>query len=482
MKFEELQPYESYLESDVPWIECVPDHWKVLPLGGQLVERKEKNKPIKTREILSLGLRTGVIPYSEKKTGGNKAKDDLTAYVLAYPGDLVVNSMNVVVGSVGLSKYFGAVSPVYFVLRPRFPTDHIKYFDAVFHVATFQRSLFGLGNGIMFIESRSTGKLNTIRLRIPFSKLKRVFIPVPPPDEQELIVRFLDWANLRLGKAIAAKRKVIALLEEQKQAIIHRAVTRGLDDSVPLKHSGIAWLGDVPNHWQVKRIKYLMKVVDNRSENGDEVLLSMRKYHGLVPYHEHFSKPPQAATLKGFKIIEKGQIATNRMQAGFGLIFESTMKGIVSPDFGVFQPTGEVVPEFLGLVFRSRLVRAKFHRESKGLGTGKSGFMRLYDDRIGWIHIAYPPTVEEQTNILQKLAVELEEIAKPREIVEREIGLLQEYKARLIADVVTGKLDVREFARTLPSDIAEQAAELADSELGGEDLSEADEELVEEPA
>jgi type I restriction enzyme, S subunit len=184
--------------------------------------------------------------------------------------------------------------------------------------------------------------------------------------------------------------------------------------------------------------------------------------------------------LKGFKIIEKGQIATNRMQAGFGLIFESTQRGIVSPDFGVFQPTGEVIPEFLGLLFRSRIVRAKFHGESKGLGTGKSGFMRLYDDRIGWIHIAYPPTVDEQELILQKLAGELEDIAKPRGTIEREIELLQEYRTRLIADVVTGKLDVREFARTLPADISEEAAELAISELGDDEFSDTDDELADE--
>src|SRR5690606_28774822 len=132
----------------------------------------------------------------------------------------------------------------------------------------------------------------------------------------------------------------IALLNEQKQAIINRAVTRGLDANVQLKVSGVPWLGDVPAHWQVKRIKYLMRSVDVRSTTGDEVLLSMRKYHGLVPYHEHFHKPPQAATLKGFKIVKPGQVVVNRMQAGFGLIFSSKYDGLVSPDFGVFQPTG----------------------------------------------------------------------------------------------------------------------------------------------
>src|SRR5690349_1514722 len=114
-----LKPYPEYKDSGSKWLGNVPSHWEAVPLGRLLVQRIEQNRPVKTKEILSLTLRQGVIPYSEKKSGGNKAKDDLSAYTLAYPGDIVLNSMNVVVGSVGLSKYFGAVSPVYYVLRTR---------------------------------------------------------------------------------------------------------------------------------------------------------------------------------------------------------------------------------------------------------------------------------------------------------------------------------------------------------------------------
>ena len=129
-------------------------------------------------------------------------------------------------------------------------------------------------------------------------------------------MRFLGWASGRLEGAIRAKRKVIGLLNEQKQAIIHRTVTRGLDPSIPLKPSGIPWLGEIPRNWEVRRIKYLLREVDERSTTGSEPLLSMRMHHGLVLFAEHFSRPPQAATLVGFKIVRPGQFVVNRMQAG----------------------------------------------------------------------------------------------------------------------------------------------------------------------
>ena len=293
--------------------------------------------------------------------------------------------------------------------------------------------------------------------------MRQIPVLAPPPDEQAAIVRFLDWANGRLERAIRAKRKVIALLNEQKQAIIHRAVTRGLDPTVPLKPSGIPWLGDIPQHWEVRRIKYLLREVDERSTTGAEPLLSMRMHHGLVLFAEHFTRPPQAATLVGFKIVRPGQFVVNRMQAGNDVIFASALTGLVSPDYAVFDPIGDANVEFLGELFRSRKVRAKFRAESKGLGTGTSGFLRLYNDRFGTIHVALPPRAE-QGAILTGLDGELSGVNTAISRLEREIELLREYRTCLVADVVTGKLDVREAAAKLPEE--------EDKKLGGADLSE----------
>lgn len=224
-----LDPNVRLKPSGVAWLGDVPAHWDITPLAMIFQERKEKNDPIKTSEILSLSLTTGVIPYAEKKPGGNKAKEDLSAYMLAYPGDIVLNSMNVVVGSVGLSKYFGAVSPVYYVLHLRSRNDSVEFFDAVFHDLVFQRSLFGLGNGILYIESKSTGKLNTIRLRIPMSKLKRVLLPHPGPKEQSAIVEQLAEKCSLTNRAIAEARREIDLLEVYRSQLIADVVTGRVD-------------------------------------------------------------------------------------------------------------------------------------------------------------------------------------------------------------------------------------------------------------
>jgi len=213
----------------VVWLGDVPEHWEVSPLSRVLMQRKEKNDPVRTTNILSLSLRTGVIPYAEKEAGGNKAKEDLSAYMLAYPGDIVVNSMNVVVGSVGLSKYFGAVSPVYYMLRPRDSVDTVQYFSAVFRDVGFQRSLFGLGNGIMYIESKSSGKLNTIRLRISMARLKRVLLPRPPSDEQAAIVEHLDEITAGVAATLSRTEREIDLLREYRTRLIADVVTGKLD-------------------------------------------------------------------------------------------------------------------------------------------------------------------------------------------------------------------------------------------------------------
>lgn len=224
-----LDPNVRLKPSGVEWLGDVPEHWEVAPLSRVLMQRKEKNDPIKTTNILSLSLKTGVIPYAEKGPGGNKAKEDVSAYMLAYPGDIVVNSMNVVVGSVGLSEYFGAVSPVYYMLRTRDPLDVVEYFSAIFRDVSFQRSLFGLGNGIMYIESKSSGKLNTIRLRIPMTRLKRVLLPRPPPAEQAAIVAHLDEITAGIAAALSRTEREIDLLREYRTRLIADVVTGKLD-------------------------------------------------------------------------------------------------------------------------------------------------------------------------------------------------------------------------------------------------------------
>ena len=438
---EGLKPYAEYKESGQKWLGSVPAHWDVR--RTKLILREVDSRSTTGKEqLLRVSQYTGVT--QRKAADGSDAPDTRAASLVGYKrvsvNDLVINIMLAWNGSMGVSRFDGIASPAYCVYRLNKGAQP-GYYHQLLRLPLYKGRIKAVSTGV--IESR---------LRLYSDDLGRIEALLPPPDEQAAIVRFLDHANRKIDGFIRAKRKLIGLLNEQKQAIIHRAVTRGLHPDVPLKPSGIPWLGDIPKHWEAKRIKYLLREVDNRSTTGLEPLLSMRMHHGLVVFSEHFTRPPQAATLVGFKIVRPRQFVVNRMQAGNGVIFPSCLSitGLVSPDYAVFDPIADVNVDYLGELFRSRTLRVKFRSESKGLGTGTSGFMRLYNDRFGAIHIPLPPR-KEQDSILKGVGEQSTDLNAAIARTEREIALMQEYRTRLTADLVTGKLDVREAAAHLPA-------------------------------
>ena len=236
--------YNEYKETSVPWIGKIPSHWELARIGAVLRERGETNEDGTVINVLSVVRQRGVIPYEEKGNIGNKMSEDITRYKIVRPNDLVVNSMNVIIGSVGLSEFTGCLSPVYYVLEKRSISDHPRYIAAYFQSLPFQRSLTRLGNGIL-----------AHRMRIPLDLLKSEPFPKPPPEEQVAIVRFLDHSDEQIQRYIAGKERLIALLEEERQALVHQTVTRGLDPDIRLKDSGVEWLGEVPEHWEIRRLK-----------------------------------------------------------------------------------------------------------------------------------------------------------------------------------------------------------------------------------
>jgi type I restriction enzyme S subunit len=457
----DLKPYAEYKPSNSPWIGDVPKHWETHRLGSLVQPRTERNRP--DLPLLSVAREKGVFVRSltDQDENHNFIPENLTNYKVARMGDLVINKMKAWQGSMGIAPCDGIVSPAYYVFdfRIQDPSFGQRLLRSKPYVAHFGQASDGVRVG---------------QWDLSIAGMRQIPVVVPLPHEQAAIVRYLDWANARLDRAIRAKRKVITLLDEQKRAIISVAVTRGIDPHVPLKRSGVDWMPEIPAGWSVFRIKNVMRAVDHRSASGKEDLLSVRMHHGIVRFSEHFQRPPQARTLVNFKIVEPGQFVVNRMQAGNGLIFCSDLFGLVSPDYSVLDVVADVNKEFLGELMRSRLMRWKFRVESKGLGTGTSGFLRLYDDRLGSVHVALPPR-HEQDSIMLELKGKLSGLVDATGRVQREMDLLREYRTRLIADVVTGKLDVREAAAKLPDAAVEPDTAL---EQEPEEL-ELEEELVE---
>jgi type I restriction enzyme, S subunit len=215
-------------DSGEAWIGEIPVHWEVKPLRAFFNFRNEKNDPVKTENILSLSIAHGVTPYTEEGRGGNKSKDDLTAYKIAHEGDIVLNSMNVIVGAVGRSKYYGAISPVYYALYPKNDDVYVPFFEKIFMNSGFQKGLLRFGKGIL-MKISGTGQMNTIRMKISQDDLRTVRFPVPPHEEQVEIARQIEHEVSRIDGLIAKTEHSIDLLREKRSALITAAVTGKID-------------------------------------------------------------------------------------------------------------------------------------------------------------------------------------------------------------------------------------------------------------
>ena len=265
--------------SGVEWIGEMNVSWKTAPLKFILKERRQKNSPIITKERLSLSIGIGVTLYSEKTTNLDRFKDDVTQYKVAYPNDLVINSMNVIVGAEGISNYLGCVSPAYYVMYSNNPQKFItKYYDYCFKTSTIQKALFYLGKGILAID-RGEGRVNTCRLKVSSYDLGKLEFPVPPINEQHRIVEFLDNKCNKIDQTIEKEKEVIEKLKEYKQSVITEAVTKGLNLDVKMKDSGVEWIGEIPEHWNIIKLKQVFSfrkglsiTKDNLVENGIKVI------------------------------------------------------------------------------------------------------------------------------------------------------------------------------------------------------------------
>ncbi len=224
----------------------------------------------------------------------------------------------------------------------------------------------------------------------------------------------------------------------------------GLQPYAETRPCGLPWLGDVPAHWDVRRIKTLLKEIDHRTKSGEERLLSLRMRRGLVDHHNSGGKPIPPDALVGFKVIEPGQIVMNRMRAAYGLFGLADVRGLVSPDYAVFQPADDSYNRYLLETFKLPSLALVFRAESKGLGTGKSGFLRLYTDRFGPIPVPYPP-LDEQRLIVRFLDWHGVQTAKLVRAKKKIIALLNEQKQAIIHRAVTRGLDPN--AKLKPSGI-----------------------------
>lgn len=440
----DLKPYAKYQESGLPWLGQVPGHWDVRQarhvgrllkgVGGTKEDAVEEGVPCVRYGELYTTYRSFI-----RTTRTFIKPDRASDYMSIHFGDVLFAASGEKIEEIGKSAVNLMTAPAVcggdvIVLRPSTPV-HAPYLGYALdcHHAANQKSTMGRGTTIKHIYP---------------DELRGLIVTLPPLGEQAAIVRFLDWAIGRLERAIRAKRKVIALLGEQKQAIIHRAVTRGLDPSVPLKPSGISWLGDIPQHWEVRRSKYLYREVDLRSATGEETHLSMSQKLGLIPSSEIETRRLLSDSYVGAKLCERSDLVLNRLKAHLGVFALAPVLGLVSPDYTVLRPVRAVEARYFEAIYRTPACRVELRQRAKGI---VQGFWRLYTDDFYDIAVPVPP-VEEQSRIMAQLDIDLSGVNTTLSRLEREIELLREYRSSLVADVVTGKLDVREAALHLPEE------------------------------
>jgi len=444
----DVKPYAEYKDSGSSWLGQVPAHWGQRRMKFLFKERAQKGFP--DEPLLAATQSKGVVRKQDYGTRTVTATKDFHLLKLVEAGDFVI-SLRSFEGGIEVSRCRGIISPAYTVLTPRREASQ-SYFARFFKSADFIRSL------TLYVTGIREGQ------NIDYERMSRAYMPLPPMEEQVAIGRFLDWASGRLERAIRAKCKVIALLTEQKQVIIHRAVTRGLDPAVTLKPSGIPWLGDIPQHWEVLRAKYLYREVDERSNDGNEELLSVSHLTGVTPRSQKNITMFKAATYAGHKLCRPGDLVVNTMWAWMGALGISGHVGVISPAYAVYRPRRpeRIVGSYVDDLLRSRPYASNIICRSTGLRPSR---LRLYPEEFFRLPIIQPP-VEEQKRIVQAIQGETTELNTVISRLEREIELLREYRIRLVADVVTGKLDVREKAARLPeetlSDTAEDTGDMND--------------------
>lgn len=446
--------YPTYRQPKMRWLPAVPEHWNEQRAKTFFREVDERSKTGQ-EELLSVSHLTGVTPRSQKKVTMFKA----ASYVgskLCRPGDIVINTLWAWMAALGASRHVGIVSPAYGVYRPhRADSFNPAYLDYLLRTRAYVAEYIG----------RSTG-IRSSRLRLYPNQFLDIALIQPPRPEQDQIVAYLRAQDAHIARFIKAKRDLIKLLTEQKLRIIDHAVTRGLDASVALKPSGIEWLGEVPEHWEVTLIKHVADVrfsgVDKHSHDN-EIPVRLCNYTDVYKNDritgdmDLMRATATAAEIARLTLKAGDVILTKDSETpddiGVPAWVPEDLPGVVCAyHLGLLRPEPDrVLGEFLFRAIGSARTAQQFHI----LATGVTRFALGKHDVKNAV-IALPP-VEEQKTICRWITEECKPLDDAIARTEDEIKLIREYRDRLIADVVTGQVDVRGW-QPGPEDVADDAA------------------------
>lgn len=434
-----FQTYHDHMDSGFEHLENIPSFWKLARLKISLAkydngvwggEPKGQNDTTCirvadfNRQKLTINVKNNTVRYIEKpeylvkklyfdnllleKSGGGE--NQLVGQVVSFNHNIPAVCSN-------------------FIMRLKVSTDFNSRF-----IAFYNAFLYAVKINYKHIK-QTTGIQN-----LDVSSYFNEYIAYPDYMTQTKIANFLDEKTKGIDQAITKKQQLIELLKEQKAILMNQAVTKGLNPNVPMKDSGVEWVGEIPEHWNIKRAKYLFSEVDERSELGSEELLSVSHMTGVTPRSEKNIHMFMAEDYSGSKLCQKGDLVFNIMWAWMGALGVSNYCGIVSPSYGIYrqQISNTFNSWYLEHLMRSTEYVAEYNRRSRGLHSSR---LRLYADLFFDMKIGFP-SIDEQNSIEQSVKKKTSLIDKAITSVEKELLVLNEYKQTLIAHAVTGKIKI----------------------------------------
>ena len=423
--------YENYKDTSISWIQNIPTTWKI-ERAKWLFRKMER--PVRSEDDVVTAFRDGEVTLrkNRREEGFTNAIQE-HGYQGIRSGDLVISAMDAFAGAIGVSDSDGKSTPVYSVCIPsgEFYVNNYYYAYLIRYMAK-SGFILSLSKGI---RERSTD--------FRFNDFANLYLPIPSKEEQDKIVEFLDRKTAEIDQAIEQKQRLIRLIKEQKAILIDRAVTKGLNPNVPMRDSGVDWIGEIPESWEIYRAKYLFKEINDRSKTGEEELLSVSHLTGVTPRSEKNVSMFMAEDYSGSKLCQKDDLVINIMWAWMGALGVSKQTGIVSSSYGVFRQLKQNTLNswYLEHLLRSRDYVAEYNRISTGLHSSR---LRLYAVMFLGIDIILP-SKQEQDLIEYTVTQKTHEIDMIIDAAEREMKILEEFRSIIISQAVTGKMKIQPY-------------------------------------
>jgi len=417
----EFERYSKYKDSGIEWLGKVPSHWKIkrLKYSVNIVKRIVGNEGA---DVLSI-TQNGII-VKDILSGEGQLASDYSNYQIVEKGDFAMNHMDLLTGYVDMSKYCGVTSPDYRVFKLTDDSIAKQYFLKLLQLCYDNKIFYGYGRGVSQFG----------RWRLPASSFNNFLIPIPPKEEQTAIANFLDEKTAKIDEAISIKQRQIELLKERRQILIHKAVTRGLNPDVPLKPSGVDWIGDIPELWEVKRFKYVTDLISIKTTGAESDL----KYIGMENVESWTGNyiDSEGDAEGAANTFQKGDILFGKLRPYLAKVFLAEDKGICSTELLVYRSNSNVFNYYMKQFMISYGFISLINSSTYG-----AKMPRANSDFIGNQLMIIPP-IEEQREICAFINSINEKIERITEAKKVEIIKLKEYKTTLINSTVTGKIKV----------------------------------------